>query len=48
MMNEGPYIRDWDAHYKTRGYDYILVCANECPDTPVDILLRVQEMGLVT
>ncbi|MFP7672312.1 glycosyltransferase family 2 protein [Marivita sp. S0852] len=48
MKNEGPYILDWVAHYKTLGFDHILVCTNDCTDTTVDILLRLQEMGLVT
>jgi hypothetical protein len=48
MKNEGPYIIDWVAHYKTLGFDHILVCTNDCTDATVDILLRLQEMGLVT
>jgi hypothetical protein len=48
MKNEGPYILDWVAHYKTLGFDHILVCTNDCTDPTVDILLRLQEMGLVT
>ncbi|WP_306152460.1 glycosyltransferase family 2 protein [Roseovarius sp. MMSF_3281] len=48
MKNEGPFIIDWVAHYKTLGFDHILVCTNDCTDTTVDILLRLQEMGLVT
>lgn len=48
MKNEGPYILDWVAHYKTLGFDHILVCTNDCTDPTVDILLRLQEMGYVT
>ncbi|MFP7569478.1 glycosyltransferase family 2 protein [Marivita sp. S2033] len=48
MKNEGPYILDWVAHYKTLGFDHILVCTNDCTDPTVEILLRLQEMGLVT
>lgn len=48
MKNEGPYIIDWVAHYKALGFDHILVCTNDCTDTTVEILLRLQEMGLVT
>ncbi|MEN8893955.1 glycosyltransferase family 2 protein [Planktotalea arctica] len=47
MKNEGPYILDWVAHYKTLGFDHILVCTNDCTDPTVDILLRLQEMGHV-
>lgn len=48
MKNEGPYIIDWVAHYKTLGFDHILVCTNDCTDPTVDILLRLQELGMVT
>lgn len=48
MKNEGPYILDWVAHYKTLGFDHILVCTNDCTDPTVDILLRLQELGYVT
>ena len=44
MKNEGPYIIDWVAHYKTLGFDHILVCTNDCTDPTVEILLRLQEM----
>lgn len=47
MKNEAPYIIDWVAHYKTLGFDHILVCTNDCTDPTVDILLRLQELGLV-
>lgn len=48
MKNEGPYIIDWVAHYKTLGFNHILVCTNDCTDPTVEILLRLQELGLVT
>lgn len=48
MKNEAPYILEWVAHYKTLGFDHILVCTNDCTDTTVEILRRLQEMGLVT
>lgn len=48
MKNEAPYIIDWVAHYKTLGFDDIVVCTNDCADPTVDILLRLQELGLVT
>lgn len=48
MKNEAPYILEWVAHYKTLGFDHILVCTNDCSDTTVDILLRLQELGFVT
>ncbi|WP_417726573.1 glycosyltransferase family 2 protein [Roseovarius sp.] len=42
------YILEWVAHYETSGFDHILVCTNDCTDTTVDILRRMQEMGPVT
>jgi hypothetical protein len=48
MKNEAPYIIDWVAHYKALGFDDILVCTNDCTDQTVEILQRLQEMGLVT
>lgn len=47
MKNEGPFILDWVAHYKVLGFDHILVCNNDCTDTTVEMLQRLQEMGLV-
>lgn len=45
MKNEGPYILEWIAHYKVLGFDHIVVCTNDCSDTTVEILQRLQEMG---
>lgn len=47
MKNEAPFILDWVAHYKTLGFDNILVCTNDCEDPTVEMLLRLQELGLV-
>lgn len=47
MKNEGPYILEWVAHYKALGFDDIVVCTNDCEDTTVQILKRLEEMGLV-
>ncbi len=47
MKNEGPYILEWVAHYKTLGFDKLVVCTNDCTDTTVGILQRLQEMGHV-
>lgn len=46
MKNEGPFILEWVAHYKTLGFDDIIVCTNDCTDPTVEILRRLQEMGL--
>jgi len=48
MKNEGPYILEWVAHYKALGFDHLLICTNDCTDTTVEILKRLEEMGLVT
>ena len=48
MKNEGPYILEWIAHYKVLGFDKFVVCTNDCADTTVEILQRLQEIGLVT
>ncbi|MBS4011637.1 MAG: glycosyltransferase family 2 protein [Roseovarius sp.] len=48
MKNEAPYILEWVAHYRALGFDHILVCTNDCTDTTVEILRRLQEMGHVT
>ncbi|MDC1399658.1 glycosyltransferase family 2 protein [Yoonia sp.] len=48
MKNEGPFVLDWVAHYKTLGFDHIFVCTNDCTDPTVEILQRLQEMGYVT
>ncbi len=47
MRNEAPYILEWVAHYKALGFDYIVVCTNDCGDTTVPLLKRLEEMGLV-
>ncbi len=47
MKNEAPYILEWVAHYKVLGVDYIVVCTNDCTDTTVPILERLQEHGVV-
>lgn len=47
MKNEGPYILEWVAHYKALGFDRFVVCTNDCEDTTVEILKRLEEMGLV-
>ncbi|MFA5581936.1 MAG: glycosyltransferase family 2 protein [Paracoccaceae bacterium] len=47
MKNEGPFILEWIAHYKELGFDSIFVATNDCEDPTVEILQRLQEIGLV-
>lgn len=47
MKNEGPFILEWIAHYKELGFDSIFVATNDCEDPTVEILQRLQELGLV-
>ncbi len=47
MKNEAPYILEWVAHYKALGFDYISICTNECTDTTVPMLKRLEELGYV-
>lgn len=47
MKNEGPYILEWVAHYRALGFDRVVVCTNDCADTTVEMLQRLEAMGLV-
>lgn len=47
MKNEGPFILEWVAHQKALGFDEIVVCTNDCEDTTVGILKRLEQMGIV-
>lgn len=40
MKDEGPYILDWVAHYKSIGVQNIMVFTNDCTD-PTDHILRI-------
>jgi hypothetical protein len=47
MRNEGPFVLEWVAHYKALGFDDIVVCTNDCEDTTAELLLVLQDHGLV-
>lgn len=47
MRNEGPFVLEWVAHYKALGFDDIVVCTNDCEDTTTELLLALQDHGLV-
>lgn len=48
MKNEGPFILEWIAWHKSVGVSDFVIYTNDCSDGTVDILDRLQEMGLVT
>ncbi|MDM7458789.1 MAG: glycosyltransferase family 2 protein [Paracoccus sp. (in: a-proteobacteria)] len=47
MKNEGPFILEWLAHYKSLGFDDIVVCTNDCEDGTDTIMKCLQDRGLV-
>ncbi|MEM7545063.1 MAG: glycosyltransferase family 2 protein [Pseudomonadota bacterium] len=48
MKNEGPYILEWIAHHRAIGFTDFLVYTNDCEDGTVEILERLQTLGIVT
>ena len=48
MKDEAPYILEWVAYHKSIGVDHFVVFTNHCSDGTVEILERLQELGLVT
>ena len=47
MKNEAPYILEWVAYHRCIGIDSFVIYTNDCDDGTVEILERLQEMGLV-
>ncbi len=47
MKNEGPFILEWIAYHRMIGVDDFLVYTNDCDDGTVEILNRLQEMGIL-
>ena len=47
MKNEGPFVLEWVAHYKALGFDDFVVCTNDCEDSTTDLLLALQDRGIV-
>ncbi|MEM0949905.1 MAG: glycosyltransferase family 2 protein [Pseudomonadota bacterium] len=45
FKNEAPYILEWVAHYKTLGFDKLVVYTNDCTDGTNRILKRLEELG---
>ena len=47
MKNEGPYILEWVAYHRAVGFDNFLIYTNDCSDGTVQILDRLQELGVL-
>ena len=48
MKNEASFILEWVAFHRTVGFTDFLVYTNDCDDCTVDLLLRLQDLGVVT
>ncbi|MBD3678406.1 MAG: glycosyltransferase family 2 protein [Rhodobacteraceae bacterium] len=46
MKNEAPFILEWVAHYRTLGFDNIIICTNDCGDPTVRMARRLEHLGL--
>lgn len=47
MKNEGPYIVEWVAYHRAIGVDNFIIYTNGCEDGTDEVLLRLQELGIV-
>jgi hypothetical protein len=48
MKNEGPFILEWVAYHRSIGIGNFIVFSNDCADGTVELLDRLDELGLVT
>ncbi|SDD41659.1 Glycosyl transferase family 2 [Paracoccus isoporae] len=46
MKDEAPYLLEWFAHHLAVGFTDILVYTNDCSDGTVEMLQRLEELGL--
>jgi len=46
MKNEAPFLLEWFAHHLAVGFTDILVYTNDCTDGTVEMLQRLEELGL--
>ena len=46
MKDEAPFLLEWFAHHLAVGFTDILVYTNDCSDGTVEMLQRLEEMGL--
>jgi hypothetical protein len=47
MKDEAPYLIEWVAHHLAVGFTDLLVYTNDCSDGTDDMLIRLEELGLV-
>lgn len=47
MKDEGPYVLEWVAHHLAVGFTDLVVYTNDCSDGTDDMLIRLEEMGLL-
>lgn len=47
MKNEAPYILEWIAYHRAVGFDSFLIYTNDCSDGTVEILNRLQDLGVL-
>ncbi len=48
MKDEAPYLLEWVAHHLAVGFTDILVYTNNCSDGTVEMLQRLEALGLAT
>ncbi len=48
MKNEASFILEWVAYHRLVGFTDFLIYTNDCDDCTVDMLVRLQELGLVS
>ncbi|MEO0999281.1 MAG: glycosyltransferase family 2 protein [Pseudomonadota bacterium] len=46
MKNEAPFLLEWIAHYRVLGFTDILIATNDCTDGTVEMIARLEELGL--
>ncbi len=46
MQNEGPYVVEWIAYHRAIGFDNFLIYTHDCTDGTVEILNRLQDLGV--
>ena len=46
MKDEAPFLLEWYAHHLAVGFTKILVYTNDCSDGTVEMLIRLEELGL--
>ena len=47
MKDEGPFLIEWVAHHLAIGFTDLVVYTNDCSDGTDDMLIRLEELGLV-